>query len=85
MRWTKFLMINCKEATLLSTKHVGHEITLLERLKLALHNSMCKPCKYFLQQIKLIHQALQSKNLHDTVHMREAKKKEMEELIKNNL
>lgn len=46
----KYLMISCKEATFLMAKKEEGKLTLVERLKLSVHTSMCSICKNFEEQ-----------------------------------
>jgi hypothetical protein len=50
----KYLMVNCKEATLLMGLNEEGKISLIGRLKLYLHTSMCSFCKRFEQQSFII-------------------------------
>lgn len=78
-------MISCHEATMLATKSVEKELTFMEKVKLHLHNKLCKPCLFFLQQIKKIHTTLKSKEFKETISFTEEKKKNLEKIIENNL
>ena len=46
-----YLMINCKEATLLMAKKEEGKLSLLGRMKLSVHTSMCSLCKMFEKQM----------------------------------
>lgn len=53
-------MMSCKEATLLASKKEEGRITLVERVKLAIHMFICVYCKRFVQQTNVIaHKAKQ--------------------------
>ena len=49
-----FGMLSCKEATMLASKKEEGKITLMERLKLAIHYAMCIYCKRFAQHTRII-------------------------------
>ncbi len=46
----KFLMISCNEATLLMAKKEEGKLSLMARIKLSWHTSMCVLCKKFEKQ-----------------------------------
>ncbi len=50
----KFIMITCKEATLAIIKKEEGKISLTERIRLLIHLAICKFCKMFEKQNKLI-------------------------------
>lgn len=52
--------VNCIEATALSVRKEEAAISLIERLKLALHIRICSSCKNFAKQSLLIDQALRN-------------------------
>ena len=58
----KYLMLNCKEATLLMAKKEEGKLTMLGKMQLAMHTSMCSFCRKFEQQAKQI--AKESKHVH---------------------
>ncbi|MCB0697259.1 MAG: hypothetical protein KDC07_07835 [Chitinophagaceae bacterium] len=47
-------MISCKEATYLVSKKEQGKITIAERIRLSLHLMICKFCKRFEKQNKII-------------------------------
>lgn len=59
-------MINCKEASILSTKKAEGEITLKERILLFFHLRVCAMCKLFDKQNKFISKHASNKNIEDT-------------------
>lgn len=50
----KHFMVNCKEATFLMGKKEESKLTLVERVKLYMHTSICSFCKKFETQINVI-------------------------------
>lgn len=46
----KYMMINCKEATFLMAKKEEGKLSLIGRIKLSVHTSMCSLCKKFEKQ-----------------------------------
>jgi len=46
----KYLMLNCREATLLMGKKEEGKLSLLGRIKLSMHTSMCSLCRKFEKQ-----------------------------------
>jgi len=58
----KYLMVNCKEATLLMAKKEEGKLSLIERWELSMHTSMCSYCKKFEKQISKI--GIESKHVH---------------------
>lgn len=50
----KYLMLNCKEATLLMAKKEEGKLSFIGKLQLSMHTSMCSFCKKFEQQTKQI-------------------------------
>ena len=58
----KYLMINCREATLLMAKKEEGKLSFMESLKLSMHTSMCSLCKKFEKQTTKI--AKESRHVH---------------------
>lgn len=58
----KYLMVNCKEATLLMAKKEEGKLSLMEKMKLSLHTSMCSFCRKFEMQTNQI--AKESKHVY---------------------
>ena len=58
----KYLMLNCKEATLLMAKKEEGKLFFIGKLQLAMHTSMCSFCKKYEQQTNQI--SKESKHLH---------------------
>ncbi len=55
----KRMMLSCNEATLLMEKKHDVGLTLMEKLKIRFHISMCDGCTNYQRQSLLIHQLLQ--------------------------
>lgn len=53
-------MISCKRASELISKQADEPLTLKEELALKLHLFICESCDKFLQQVRLLRQALTS-------------------------
>ena len=58
----KYMMVNCREATLLMAKKEEGRLNFMEKLKLFMHTSMCSFCKSFEKQTSKI--AKESKHVH---------------------
>jgi len=50
----KYLMLNCKEATLLMAKKEEGKLFILGKMQLSMHKSTCSFCRKFEQQTKQI-------------------------------
>lgn len=74
-------MINCQESTLLSSKALEDSLSLSEKLKQRIHFMLCKPCKFFFDQIRIIHQSLKSIQQDDSLSISAKKKEAMQEKI----
>lgn len=46
----KYLMINCREATMLMAKKEERQVSFFDKMKLSLHISLCSLCKRFEKQ-----------------------------------
>lgn len=58
----KYLMVNCKEATFLMAKKEEGKLSLIGRIKLSIHTSMCSLCRKFEKQTGRI--GKESKHVH---------------------
>jgi anti-sigma factor ChrR (cupin superfamily) len=58
----KYLMLNCKEATLLMAKKEEGKLSFIGKLQLSMHTSMCSFCRKFEKQTKQI--SKESKHVH---------------------
>jgi len=52
-------VVSCKEASLLLSEAEDRRLSLLERVKLRLHLSVCDACTRFSQQIAFLRKAMQ--------------------------
>ena len=50
----KYLMVSCREATLMMAKRDEGQLGLLGQIKLMVHTSMCSVCKKFDKQVREI-------------------------------
>lgn len=57
MKLFRFLMIACKDATLLCSKQAELRLSFRERMQLKIHLLLCKPCRYFSKQVSLLLQS----------------------------
>ena len=85
MKIPNFLHINCQEATMLGSKRIETTLTPLEILKLKCHYLICKPCKYFSTQVKIIQNSLKKINSTSSITFSEQKKNEIQSQINENL
>lgn len=75
-------MINCKEASILSTKKAEGMITFKERILLFFHVKMCAMCKLFDKQSQFLSKHAGSKNIEDSdVKLSVEDKKRMNEKL----
>lgn len=51
-------VVSCKEASLLLSEAEDRRLTLVERVKLRLHLSVCEACTRFSQQIAFLRKAM---------------------------
>lgn len=58
----KYLMVNCKEATLLMAKREEGKLSFMQKIHLSVHTSMCSFCKRFEKQTAKI--AEESRHIH---------------------
>jgi len=54
----KFLFLSCEQATLLTEKKRQGELPPLGRLRLSIHQSMCKACTLYEKQSELLDRIL---------------------------
>lgn len=52
-------MLTCKEASLLASKKLDKRLTLRERIDFLLHTAMCKLCRYYARDMKILHKMMQ--------------------------
>lgn len=81
----KSILMNCKEATLLSTRQTEETLTWRERLGLRIHLLICKPCLHFSRQIRSIQKTLQSLAESDIISFNEKKKEELQKKVNESL
>ncbi|MBE2190185.1 MAG: hypothetical protein IAE98_12045, partial [Candidatus Kapabacteria bacterium] len=55
----KKLMINCKDATLMSSMSEDSKLSFSDLLKFKMHITLCKVCAKFDSQVKLIIETLE--------------------------
>ena len=77
----KFLNINCKEATMLSSKQLDAKLNWAEMLQLKIHYLICKPCKYFAKQVKIINSSLKNVKNNTSISFSDEKKHTLQEKI----
>lgn len=58
----KPLLISCRESTRLSERKLLIGLTLLEKIRLRLHQRLCAVCKNYEDQSRIIDKALQQEN-----------------------
>ncbi len=75
----RYLMINCKEATLLMAKKEEGKLSFKERMMLSIHTSMCSICRKFEQQTSKI--ALESKHIHGAGVLTPTAKEKIEKML----
>ena len=81
MKILKSILINCQKSTLLSTKAMEEPLRLSEKLQQQIHFLLCKPCKYFSDQVHMIHDRLKSLQRHSGVNFSSEKKQDLQEKV----
>jgi hypothetical protein len=76
-----FLMVSCKEATFFVIKNEEGKLSLLNRLKLDLHTSMCAICKSFEDQSAII--ASESRHILTDVQLGPVARNRIEKILNN--
>lgn len=51
------MMLSCKQASELSSEALDRRLSPSERLRLAIHLSLCRLCRRYRRQIHILHQA----------------------------
>jgi len=54
------MMLSCDKATILMEKRLDTELSLMEKLNLSFHTSMCSGCRNYKKQSRIIHDLLRS-------------------------
>lgn len=75
-----FIMITCKEATLAIIKKEERKISIIERIRLLIHLAICKFCKLFEKQNKLISINLNNISIDDSLTDKE--KEDLEKTLR---
>ncbi|MGE3738390.1 MAG: anti-sigma factor [Geminicoccaceae bacterium] len=44
-------MLTCREITERASEHLGHDLGLVERLKVMMHLAMCRHCRRYVAQL----------------------------------
>ncbi len=79
----KKLMINCKDATLMSSMSEDSKLSFSDLLKLKLHLTMCKVCANFDSQVKLLIEAV--KKIDSDVNLTKEEKEELKRMLNDNM
>ena len=75
----RYLMISCKDATMLTAKNEEGKLSFGERMKLGMHTSMCSLCKKFEKQAHTI--AIESKEVMDDAELSEPAKERIQKML----
>lgn len=75
----KYLMISCSKATFLMSKKEEGKLSIIERIKLSLHTSMCSLCKKFEKQTSRI--AKESRHIHAEESLPSITKERIERML----
>lgn len=78
-------MINCQEATMLSSKRIEEKLGMIESFKLKLHLMLCKPCSFFAKQVEIINSTLKKISNNSFICFSDQKKNEIQNQINKNL
>ena len=74
-------MLNCKQATEMVIKKHSHKLSLMDRVNLFMHLSMCKFCSLFAKQNDLIDEGVKKIDDIQTLHLTEDSKIRIAEKI----
>lgn len=77
----KYMMVSCKEATFLMSKKAEATLSMVEKLKLWFHTSMCTFCKRFEKQTEQM--AEECKQLRSLNELPALAKERIEKSLKN--
>lgn len=56
------MMLNCEQASLISTRGMVENVGLINRMGLQMHLAACKHCRKYYQQSKLLSRVIQNQN-----------------------
>lgn len=56
------MMLNCEQASLISTKEMVEKIGIKSRMGLQMHLAACKHCRKYYQQSKILSKVIQHQN-----------------------
>jgi len=87
-------MLSCKQASLLASKKLDMPLTVKERIGFFIHISMCRFCRHYAKEIKMLHQFMRktasdndsmlSGNQQLSVEARERINQQIEEAIRSS-
>ena len=77
----KYLMVNCREATILMAKKEEGKLSFMDKINLSIHTSMCSLCKKFEKQSAKI--AAESRHIHATDTLPAGTKERIEKILSN--
>jgi hypothetical protein len=63
MKW----MLKCRENTLLYTKSLDQKVSIIQRMQIKMHLSMCEVCNRYAKQLDWIDQAFRKKISNETL------------------
>lgn len=75
----RYLMISCKDATMLTARNEEGKLSLSEKFKLRMHTSMCSICKKFEKQAHTI--AIESKEVMADAELSEPVKQRIQKML----
>jgi hypothetical protein len=76
----KYLMVSCKEATFLMAKKEEGKLSLIEKMQLSVHTSMCSICKLFKKQDSKIRE--ESRHIYAENSLSTLAKERIEKILK---
>jgi hypothetical protein len=81
-------MLNCKQTSQLISQSLDRKLTLRERFALQLHLLICKYCKRFSQQVKImrvsVRALINSVEKDDTITMPSSAKERISNVLQNH-
>lgn len=81
----KPLLIQCRQASELMSKEIDTSIGFSNKVRLAIHNTMCLPCAYLRKQYRFIDLILKRMETMHQVHAHEHLDIEKKVLLKKQL
>jgi len=82
MKWYRAIWLSCEQATFLMSKKEEGKLSLKEKIQLRLHLRICDFCTRFQQQVRFFTRHAAHSHEHTSAILREEKKEEIRELMR---